>query len=172
MMRDTKAEECGYSCAFDLYERTGLMELPNYLWCCGSMNSVRRTATDLKFRMPCGTSRTTGKLGSDYYGNQRTKTGARTEAEHWEKDLLGHWTWLPYKARRVYVKYWLTFYAQNDCGAATDFSGEAFPWDQKNVEVQHTHTGHVGWFKINSRHELHTDDGHPPVVLNIEKHAC
>lgn len=104
----------------------------------------------------------------------KTRTGARSEAEHYEKNIWGVWTYLPFKKKKNWVvaKYWITYFPEDKCHLPTNFSGEIWQENVSNVEVSHTHSGKIGWFKIISRHELITDDGQPPIILDIETNVC
>ncbi len=145
---------------------------------------------DIKVPLGChtGTQKESGwkdKLRPDTYRKIRgcnwvrrfwsnTRTGARSEAEHYEKNFWGVWTYLPYKKKKNWVvaKYWITYFPGDKCHLPTNFSGEIWQENVSNVEISHTHSGTIGWFKIISRHELITDDGQPPIILDIETNVC
>lgn len=105
---------------------------------------------------------------------REVKTGARTEAFHWEKNFWGEWTWREYdKAQRLIVQYSIDWTKDDmSCSPWYNDSAANWPWHVQTAEVEQTGDGPRSWQKITSHHEMWTDDGWPPVTLDLETHPC
>lgn len=105
---------------------------------------------------------------------RKVKTGARTEAYHWEKNIFRDWVWREYtKAVRLKVSYSIDWTANNaNCTFDYNDSAANWPWGAQTAEVEQTGDGPRSWQKMTSHHEMETNDGWPNVTLDLVTYPC
>ena len=87
---------------------------------------------------------------------QKSRTGAISEAYHWEKDFWGKWGWRRYKQSDIFVGYKIDKYDSSSCKLLEKFKAESKKEKQWNVELEHSQDGHFAWNNICSQHELYS----------------
>lgn len=126
----------------------------------GCVSGESRTSTKEKIR-----GDTYRKIIGTHYVQQwktgigktaKSRTGAISEAYHWEKNFWGKWGYRRYGASDIFVGYKITKYDSKNCTLLENFKAESTKPKQWNVELQHSQNGHFAWNNICSQHELYS----------------